>query len=69
MTYLHKVPIGEYGVPEYYAEANRKLGDIKDPNLIYPVGDDTYIHIFPDHDDGAELLHRDRAGHGHAWAT
>jgi flagellar protein FlaI len=52
MSYLHKVPMTEYGVPEYYPEANRKLGDIKDPNLIYPVGDDTYIHIFPDPNDG-----------------
>jgi flagellar protein FlaI len=52
MQYLHKVPMADYGVPEYYAEASRKLGDIKDPNLIYPVGDDTFIHIFPDPNDG-----------------
>lgn len=48
MTYLHKVPMQEYGVPDYYPEANRKLGDLKDPNLIYPVGNNTFIHIFPD---------------------
>jgi flagellar protein FlaI len=52
MAYLHKVPMAEYGVPEYYAEANRKMADIKDPNLIYPVGDDTFIHIYPDPGDG-----------------
>jgi flagellar protein FlaI len=52
MTYLHKVPMAEFGVPEFFPEASRKLGDIKDPNLIYPVGNDTYIHIYPDPGDG-----------------
>ena len=63
MSYLHKVPFAEFGVPDYYPEASRKMGDIKDPNLIYPVGDNTFIHIFPDHRRGAELLRRHRAGH------
>jgi flagellar protein FlaI len=49
MRYLHKVPFAEYGVPDYYAEASRKLGDMKDPNLIYPVGKNSFVHIFPDH--------------------
>src|SRR4029078_5551451 len=48
MAYLHKVPFAEYGVPTYYPEATRKMGDIKDPNLIYPVGANTFIHVFPD---------------------
>ncbi|HEY8171960.1 MAG TPA: type II/IV secretion system ATPase subunit [Dehalococcoidia bacterium] len=48
MSYLHKVPMAEFGVPEYFPEVTRKMGDIKDPNLIYPVGGNTFIHIFPD---------------------
>lgn len=49
MAYLHKVPFAEFGVPDYYPEATRKLGDIKDPNLIYKAGSsNTFIHIFPD---------------------
>jgi flagellar protein FlaI len=52
MNYLHKVPIAEQGVPDYYEEASRKLGDLKDPNLIYKVGGNTFIHVFPDHADG-----------------
>lgn len=48
MSYLHKVPMAEFGVPEFYPEITRKMGDIKEPNLIYPVGGNTYIHIFPD---------------------
>jgi archaeal flagellar protein FlaI len=52
MEYLHRVPISEYGAPEYYPEISRKMGDIKDPNLIYPVGHGTYVHILPDPQDG-----------------
>jgi flagellar protein FlaI len=48
MNYLHRVPMAEYGVPEFFPEINRKMGDMKDPNLIYPVNGDTYVHIFPD---------------------
>ncbi len=48
MSYLHKVPFAEFGVPDYYPEISRKMGDMKDPNLIYPVGANTFIHIFPD---------------------
>jgi flagellar protein FlaI len=48
MAYLHRVPFAEFGVPEFYPEVNRKMGDLKDPNLIYPVGSNTFIHIFPD---------------------
>lgn len=48
MSYLHKVPLAEYGVPEYFPEVSRKMSDIKDANLIYPVGNNTFVHIFPD---------------------
>ncbi len=51
MAYLHKVPLAEFGVPDYYPEASRKMSDIKDPNLIYPVKGNTFIHIFPDHNE------------------
>ncbi len=54
MAYLHKVPFAEFGVPDYYPEANRKMGDIKDPNLIYAVANNTYIHIFPDHQEARD---------------
>lgn len=51
MEYLHKVPVADVGVPEYFEKLDRKMGDIEDPNLIYPVGQGVYIHIFPDHSD------------------
>lgn len=51
MEYLHKIPVADVGVPEYFEKLDRKMGDIEDPNLIYPVGQGVYIHIFPDHSD------------------
>jgi flagellar protein FlaI len=54
LEYLHQVPIAEVGVPEYYPELNRKLGDLKHPNLIYPVSGDLFVHIFPDPGDARD---------------
>jgi flagellar protein FlaI len=45
LEYLHMIPIEELGVPEYHKEMNRKLGDLKHRNLIYPVSDDIHIHV------------------------
>jgi flagellar protein FlaI len=51
MDYLHMIPIAQVGVPDFYPEINRKLGDIEHPNLIYPVTDQIFIHIYPDRED------------------
>jgi archaeal flagellar protein FlaI len=51
MDYLHMVPIANVGAPDFYPEISRKLGEIEHPNLIYPVSDDIFIHIFPDLED------------------
>lgn len=45
MEYLHNFSLDKFGVPEFYAELNRKLSDLKKKNLIYPVSDDVLIHI------------------------
>ena len=49
--YLHLVPVAEFGVPEYHEKLSRKLGDNERPNIIYPLGDATFAHIFPDPED------------------
>jgi len=49
--YLHWVPTEEFGAPEYHEKLSRKLGDPDHPNIIYPVGNATFIHIFPDPQD------------------
>lgn len=51
MSYLHRAPLAEHGVPDFYGEVSRKLSDIKDPNLIYPTGKGTYVHVYPDESD------------------
>jgi flagellar protein FlaI len=49
--YLHMVPVEEFGVPQYHEKPDRKMGEIEQPNIIYPVGDATFAHIFPDPQD------------------
>lgn len=49
--YLHMVPIEEFGVPQYQEKLDRKMGDIEQPNIIYPVGNATFAHIYPDPED------------------
>ena len=51
LDYIHLLPVEQYGLPEYYAELDRKLGDLENPNLIYPVGHGMYIHIYPNPKD------------------
>ena len=51
LEYLHMLPISQIGVPEYYPELSRKMGDIKEPNLIYPVGNGIFTHIMVDFKD------------------
>ncbi len=47
LQYLHGFPMDEFGIPEYYEKLNRSLKGKKDPNLIYPVDSETFIHIMP----------------------
>ena len=49
--YLHRFPIDELGVPEYHEALERSMGDLQDPNIIYPVGGEVFIHILPDKKD------------------
>jgi flagellar protein FlaI len=49
--YLHMVPSEEFGFPQYQEKLDRKTVDIGRPNIIYPVGDATFAHIYPDPED------------------
>ena len=49
--YLHMVPVEEFGVPQYQEKLDRKMGDIDQPNIIYPVGNATFAHVYPDPED------------------
>ena len=54
LDYIHLLPVDQVGVPEYHPQLERKLGDLKNPNLIYPVGNGVYIHIYPDLTDSRD---------------
>jgi flagellar protein FlaI len=45
LKYLHMLPIDKIGVPEFYPAISRKQGDLKKRNLIYPVSEETMIHV------------------------
>ena len=49
--YLHLLADNEFGLPEFHEKLDRKLGNLKDPNLIYPVSEDIFIHIYPNPND------------------
>jgi archaeal flagellar protein FlaI len=49
LDYLHMIPIDM--LPTFSAKLDRKAGETKTPNMIYPVSDCIYIHIFSDPND------------------
>ena len=52
LEYLNIFPVEQAGMPEYYPELTRSMGDIKKPNLIYPTQHKgTFIHILANPSD------------------
>ncbi len=49
--YLHWLPIEEVGVPRYYPKLTKKMEDIKEPNIIYPLSDGIFAHVMTDNAD------------------
>lgn len=47
-AYLAQLPLDEIGIPEYYAKPPRSLSDKDYRNLIYPIDDGLFVHIYPD---------------------
>lgn len=46
--YIRHLPVDEIGAPDYYAKPTRSLGELEYKNLIYPIGEGLFVHIFPD---------------------
>ncbi len=46
--YLHWVPMDAIGVPEFYPKLSRDLSSLERRNLIYPIKEGLYVHIYPD---------------------
>ncbi|CVK33638.1 type II/IV secretion system ATPase subunit [Methanoculleus bourgensis] len=51
LEYLHILPVNTVGIPLFLSELKRDLKSMENPNIIYPVNETTFIHIFPDPDD------------------
>ncbi|UCC16748.1 MAG: hypothetical protein JSU58_10350, partial [Dehalococcoidales bacterium] len=51
LEYLYILPIAETGIPAFYPELAKNLADVKEPNVIYPVGNGIFTHILVDHKD------------------
>jgi len=47
-AYLEALPIEQIGVPQYYPELSRSLQSLPVPNLIYPIKQGLFVHIYPD---------------------
>ena len=51
LEYLHILPVNTVGIPLFLSELKRDLKSMENPNIIYPVSETTFIHIFPDPND------------------
>jgi flagellar protein FlaI len=49
--YLNLIPYAKVGIPAYYEKLSREMGDRKEPNIIYPVSDNLFVHILVDFKD------------------
>ena len=47
----------KYGRPDFYAELDRSLASIYEPNLIYRIDEDVFIHIYRDKETGELVYH------------
>jgi flagellar protein FlaI len=51
LDYLRMLPVSQTGIPEFCSKLSRNMGDIKKPNLIYPVCRNIFAHILFDSRD------------------
>lgn len=46
--YLRRLPLDEAGIPAYHLKLTRSLSQLEELNLIYPLEQGLYVHIYPD---------------------
>lgn len=52
LKYLIRLPIENAGLPQYHPKPSRNLGDLKQPNIIYPTNiPGNFTHIYADMED------------------
>ncbi len=47
LEYLQAIPIDEIGIPAYHPELDKKLEKLRKRNLIYPIDNGLFVHIYP----------------------
>ncbi|AKG54241.1 Flagella-related protein FlaI [Dehalogenimonas sp. WBC-2] len=51
LEYLSMLPLSQIGLPEYHSVLTKELGDLMNPNVIYPIKDNLFVHIVVDQKD------------------
>jgi archaeal flagellar protein FlaI len=51
LQYIHMLPPDKIAIPQYFEKVSRKQKGIKDPNLIYKIGNGVFVHILANPDD------------------
>lgn len=51
LEYLNMLPVSQTGIPDFCPELNKGMSDLKEPNIIYPVGGGVFTHIMVDFKD------------------
>ncbi len=51
LDYLGNLPLETVGMPSYSPVLTREMGEVRDPNMIYPVKDGIFVHITVDLSD------------------
>ena len=54
-SYLHSLDVSQVGIPQFVPALGKQHKDITQPNIIYPAGDDIYIHVMPDLNDARDF--------------
>ncbi len=45
--YLHRAPLDEIGIPQYFPKLTRAQSTLAKRNLVYPIKDGIFVHIYP----------------------
>ncbi|NLF79256.1 MAG: type II/IV secretion system ATPase subunit [Chloroflexi bacterium] len=46
--YLRRIPLDEAAIPAYYSKLTRSLSQLENRNLIYPLEQGLFVHVYPD---------------------
>jgi flagellar protein FlaI len=46
--YIHRLPIDKIGIPDFYPKPARSLSQLEYRNLVYPIKEGLFVHIYPD---------------------